>query len=196
MKNYFFNGSVFVLTFIIGFISIPGFIFSWMIRCEPRESQIIRSDSEIKHRVFRQKFGGQPVVVLFKGFTVEFGQTMAEFEVINLSDRPVRYTSTEKKGSLFYFVRFNDVEFESMWCGTGQQEYQLAPDDSIRMKLVAAALFRDKITKNGEFQVGFYLGVKNEESTRFWSEKFTISGEIRERINADRIRLFETTVGQ
>jgi hypothetical protein len=178
MNRNFLKIVVLINTFVIGLTLVWAF--------SPIPISIIEFSNFQKKSIYKKQFPNKDVVVLFKGFFVENKETMAEFEIINLSDKAIKYSSYEDKGSLLYHIKFNNKELENRWCGTGLQEFELAPNDSINMKFIAEFLFQDKFSKKGEFQLGFYLGVNDREYQQFWTDTFTIPKTIKDQIKQEK----------
>lgn len=105
------------------------------------------------------------VKIYFRGFKDREGYIYAEFAAVNESSQPATYIGYEEGAFASDRVFFDDVEEPLLgMCGTGLLPYSLAPGASI-IHEVPIGRFKKNSQKNGEFQVGLSLSVKNSKQT-------------------------------
>lgn len=180
MKNYLIKTTILLTTLSVGIMFVWGF--------DLLPGSLVGIQETPKIIKLKQTHHNKKVVVLFKGFSTENNESIATFEVVNISDKSLKYDSYEEKGDLFHLLKFNGEEIPLFWCGTGLQEFELAPNDSIVMNKSAAFLFQDKFMEEGTFQVSFSIKVNGNEYEKFWSQEFRIPDEIKQQIKKERNR--------
>ena len=121
------------------------------------------------------------IEVRFKSYGQIKKQPTLIFEIINHHTESVKYWSRTESPD-FPYIKFNNREQEVFVCGTGMKEFELKPGSSIRVEFIVAHFLYEYLDKKGELQIGFYLKKGQKQYKKIWSEKFSVSDEMKREI--------------
>ncbi|HEX8733680.1 MAG TPA: hypothetical protein VF721_00020 [Pyrinomonadaceae bacterium] len=178
MKKYFPRTLVTLFTFLSGVVFV-NFAALFYVNIDLLKSNTVEQNQSAITTYPTDSKG--KIEVRFKKYGQIDKQPTLVFEIINHSAEPFKYWS-QFEGYAPPFVKFNNQEKEILHCGTGAKEFEIKPGNSLTVEFIAAHFLFKYLDKKGQFQIGFFLKKGGNQYKKIWSEKFSLSDEIKREI--------------
>lgn len=185
MKKIFFRIIVSLITFTLG-VTIAWFFYS--ITLQEVAKAVFTELEEPEPPIAKKPVPTSPkgeVEISVKQFVQTEAGLALEVEITNYNSRPAVYYSYSKD-KMFTGVKYNDKIDVLYICLSGAENFELQAGESLTVQ-IKDQRFYTHLNEDGDFQIGFGFKFGEKDYKDFWSSKFRIPDEAKERLRNEML---------